>query len=97
MKRDETRWEYSTNLREKLLGRTSGSRGYMMETRGSEKKSVQTVDKGAEILVTPRMEDRLVITYCKTTVCSFIVHTRGRIGLGTAKTGKRLLSYSGAC
>jgi hypothetical protein len=51
------------------------------------KKSAQTVDKGAEILVTPRME----------VPCSFIVHTRARIGLGTAKTGKRSLSYSGAC
>src|SRR5712691_1112855 len=37
MKRDETRWEYSTNLGEKR--RISGSRGYrdMME-RGSEKE-----------------------------------------------------------
>jgi hypothetical protein len=36
MKRDETRWEYSTNLGKKR--RTSGGRGYMMETRDSEKE-----------------------------------------------------------
>ena len=36
MKRDETRWEYSTDLGK--IRRISGSRGNMIETRGSEKE-----------------------------------------------------------
>ena len=36
MKRDEVRWEYSTNLGQKC--RIPGTRSYMVETRGSEKE-----------------------------------------------------------
>jgi hypothetical protein len=70
-----------------------------METRDSEKKRPDDGQVCGDA-VTPRMGDRLMATYCKTTACSLpslLLFTWARNGLGTAKTGKRLVSYSGGC